>query len=624
MKRDFTYETQQTILKYADDVEHGISWKSIGDGILDIYHNLKIFFSGGAKAAASKEEWDRYYASIIEVKDYNVEKINKIFEGARNADHDFAVRARNKAADGEYLLTELKKITDIAQNRTLERIGTLAPLNTSLRMSDRDLTEWFQETSYTSLGYRSAITYTSDCFLSMGVTTAMLTSVFHYKNILKADVFNTPNGTAILNVLKQDILNGTCPYITIKDIAQSLGITENEARSLLDKSYYARNYDKEFDYQKSREWILNKQKYQKKCDELLKQKLEALFSDEEQFEEFCKRYANDYTAETTSAILNGEVEGYTVELYQTTIMNTLETCADRQDVTVYPSEVKDYIKGYEFVYKTYYEGGVDISNLSDEEIVTKIKEYLINELGYDKVTDRDIELCKKSTQLMRGLDEVNTVGGYMQDTVDLLSYMVADYANEIQLLDSLGEIGADSSEFQIAMENIRKIYTDKAATVVNEVLQEGFVKGSEKVFGKLTEATLPSLKIVNLGISVVGAGSGLTGYTGAAQDVIGYSMICPEMVEIYDDAVRKAAESGYDQTSLVNVRNAFSMMKQSMLSYYDAQIEYTEGYLRGLAGADKNYQSYIRYERAKLESLQLGQEYEPITYSVYKERYGIG
>lgn len=626
MKRDFTYETQQAILKYADDVEHGISWKSIGDGLLDIYHNLKIFLSGGAKAAASKEEWERYYSSVIEAKDYSVRKINKIFEGARNADHDFAIRARNRVADGEYLLAELEKLTDIAENCALERMGTLAPLTLSLKISDAKLMNWLKETPYTSLGYRSAVSYTSECFLSMGITTAMLTSVFHYKDILKTDVFNTPNGNAILNAFKQDILNGTCPYITIPQMAQRLGLTEEEVRRILDNSYAnrSRDYDMKFSYGESKETLSKKIEYQKKCDRLLKQELELLFSDEEQFEEFCKQYAIDYTPETATAVLNGEVDGYTVGLYQSTIMSTLETCVDRQDVTVYPNEVKDFIKAYGFVYQTSYRDGVDISNLSDKEIVAKITEYLKTEMGYKEVSARDVKLCELSTKLLHGLDEVDKVGGYTKDSVELLSYLVADYSNEMQLLDSIEQVGANSPEFQTAMNNIRTIYTDKASTIVGEVAKEALVKGSEKVAESITSELLPSMKIVELGISVAGNVSGLSGYTDAAQDVIGYSMVCPELVDIYDNAVKVAAEEGYDQPSMVNVRNAFSMMKQSLLSYYDKQIKYSNGYLLGVSGSDKDYQSYIKYERAKLESLQLGQEYEPITYSTYKEKFGIG
>lgn len=629
MKRDFTEAAQKEISKYVDDIERGIFWRSIGDGVLDIYYNLMKLFCGGnsiTRVMAMKELWDIYHSSVIEAKNNSIKTINGIFEGAREADHDFAVRARNRVTDGEYLLTELQKITDIAHNRTLERVGSLAPLTISLKISDAELMNWLKETSYTSLGYSNAVMYTSDCFLSMGITTAMLAGVFHYKNILKTDVFDTPNGNAILNAFKQDILNGTCPYITIPQIAQRLGLTEDEVRRILDNSYAnrSRGYDMKFSYGESKETLAKKIEYQKKCDRLLKQELESLFSDEEQFEEFCKKYAIDYTPEAATAVLNGEVDGYTVGLYQSTIMSTLETCVDRQDVTVYPDEVKDFIKAYGFVYQTAYRDGVDISNLSDKEIVAKITEYLKSEMGYKEVTSRDVELCELSTNMLQGLDEADKIGGYTQDGVELLSYLVADYSNEMQLLDSIEKVGAGSPEFQTAMNNIRTIYTDKASTIVNEVVKESLVKGSEKVAGSITAELLPSMKIVELGISVTGNVSGLTSYTDAAQDVIGYSMVCPELVDMYDNAVKVAAEEGYNQTSMVNVRNAFSMMKQSLLSYYDKQIKYSDGYLWGAAGSDKDYQSYIKYERAKLESLQLGQEYKPITYSAYKEKFGIG
>lgn len=619
MKRDFTYETQQAILKYADDVEKGVSWKSIGDGILDIYYGLKIFFNGGAKAAESKAEWERYYASVIEVRDYSVKKINKIFEGARKADHEFAVRAGNRAAEGAYLLTELKKITDIAQNRSLERIGTLAPLITSLKMSDEELIEWFQGGSSTETGYRRAVVYSAEGLLSMGISTAVLISVFHYKDIIGTNVFDTPSGNTILNEFKEDIFKGTCPFFTIKDVAQSLGITEKEARSLLGNVRHGRF--RAYDYESLNNKLSNEALYQQKLDRLLKKKLDEIFSDEKQFEEFCKRYANDYTAETTSAILNSEVEGYTVSLYQNIIMNTLETCAEKQDVAVYPDKMEDYIKFYELFYKVNYKDGVD---LSGAEIDETIRKFLKKELGYSVVTDEDIELCKISTEFMETLDGISKVGNYTQNSVDLLSYMLADYTNEIKLLDSLGEAGEGSPEFQIAMKNIREVYTNKAATIAGGVLKEGFASGTEMVLGKVTETVLPSMKIVDLGITVFGAGTGLNGYTASAQEVLGYSLVCPEMVDMYEEAVKSAAESGYDQSSMINVRNTFSMMKQSMLSYYDAQIEYTEGYLGGLAGADKHYQSYIKFEKEKLESLQLGQKYEPISYEEYKKRYGLG
>ena len=300
-------------------------------------------------------------------------------------------------------------------------------------------------------------------------------------------------------------------------------------------------------------------------------------------------------------------------------MNTLESCSARQDVVIYPDKVADYSNWYRFLYEGYYSEGIDISNLSENEIEEKIKEYLTTKLKYEHVTAEDIEHYKISTEFMQSLKFVNKVGNSLNDSVELISYLSAEYVNEMQLIDSIDAIGANSPEFQMAIDNIRKIYTDKAATIVSEVFKDGLEKGSEKVI----EAALPSIKIVDLGITVIGTGSGLTGHTAAAQDVLGYSMMCPEMVEIYEDAVEIAAENGYSESSMVNVKNAFSMMKQSMLSYYDAQIEYTDGYLGGLAGDDKNYQSYIKYERAKLEALELGQVYEPITYNVYKERYGI-
>ena len=62
-------------------------------------------------------------------------------------------------------------------------------------------------------------------------------------------------------------------------------------------------------------------------------------------------------------------------------------------------------------------------------------------------------------------------------------------------------------------------------------------------------------------------------------------------------------------------------MKQTLTDYYDAQIEYADGYVFGI-GRDESYQAYLRYQKNKIENLRLGDDFTAISYESFMEKYG--
>jgi len=127
---------------------------------------------------------------------------------------------------------------------------------------------------------------------------------------------------------------------------------------------------------------------------------------------------------------------------------------------------------------------------------------------------------------------------------------------------------------------------------------------------------------VDFVVEGVGCVTGLSDYASTAEALQNYVNVCSDARNIYSKAIENAKVKNYNYSSMADVRNAFEIMKSTYIAYYDAQIKYEEGFLLGTMAADKNYKDYLEYERIKLQNLQLGEAYEPISYVTYKERFG--
>ena len=205
---------------------------------------------------------------------------------------------------------------------------------------------------------------------------------------------------------------------------------------------------------------------------------------------------------------------------------------------------------------------------------------------------------------------------YGQQAIDMLSYWLSDYSAELDMLDRLMEANSDNPEYVLALTEIREEYSNKFAGTLDkaiETIAEEGVSAAKK--------EVPLLGVAETAISLGGQITGAKGHADAAEHILAYASICPESVGAYDEALQALKTAPTDEKALTQVRSTFSMMKQTLTDYYDAQIEYADGYVFGI-GRDKSYQAYLRYQKNKIENLRLGDDFTAISYESFMEKYG--
>ena len=624
MIRDFRPETKEKMLKYIEEMKDDSLWGAVKDFIGDLWLEIKHFFKYtlfGSKPD-SEEELEKYHQEVADKADALAEMVKSIFESANEEDGNFAARAALLNQSGQELLSVLKQYTGMATPSGIVAILSppgvggvdgvdVAIVTQKPEISDMDLAA-FSQTASTGEYYRS-ITNVQDALIGMDVGTAFLIALFNHDDIVLNELLNGDRGKEIRQAVAHMMLDEQNGLISIKEIAEATGLSESVVRD------YLKNRN-QFQYQlaagirdAARTYYIDSL-----IEGYINQSAEIIWADEKLCEKLCLEMG--MKQDTIDAVLNGNINEYSVKLYKESIIKSLQDVCGKMEIKVCSDTTEQILSGLNDSYKLMTAGDKsevlkDIwsdGDISPEEATEFLQKYC----GIKNVSDSHIKALKNITGTMNTSKNISDYIKYGQQAIDMLSYWLSDYSGELDMLDRLMEANSDNPEYVLALTEIREEYSNKFAGTLDKaietIVEEGVSAAKKEV---------PLLGVAETAISLGGQITGAKGHADAAEHILAYASICPESVDAYDKALQTLKTAPTDEKALTQVRSTFSMMKQTLTDYYDAQIEYADGYVFGI-GRDESYQAYLRYQKNKIENLRLGDDFTAISYESFMEKYG--
>lgn len=619
MVRDFRPETKEKIIGYIREMTDEGFWVSVGDFFGDIWLSVKHFFKYtvlGDKPDA-KDEFDRYHREVVDKCDMLIEEIGPIFDNANETDGIYAADAAAINDSGRELLNELVKYTEMATPSGISAVLDTVTISgisdpgiviekKKPEISDTRLDEYCRRAS--PLEFRKSITYVDAAVCKMDFGTAVLISVFNHDDILLDNLIYSRKDEVDAAVRKM-LLKGHDGLPTVEEIAKELGVSETIVRFYLKNGGIGR-------MARDLPSGMSSADFEKALGEYVDISTSKIFADQDLAYEICELLGAN--TEVLDTIKSGTINEYEVRLYKESLAKSLQDLCDKSEIKILP-DIKKFTSGVGDVYKTGMTGEkgeafkkIWVGGEFDTEAAA---EFLRKYCDTSNPSTKDIRKLRIVSDVFNSSKAVGDFIKYTQNGVDMLDYWISDYTAELSMIDGLIEANSSNPEYVIALTDLRRKYTDKVKGTLDEVVKTLGEKG-------LSEAkkTFPPLTAAEAAIDLVGEISGAKGHVSAAESILAYATICPEAVDAYDRAVMAVRENPGDTEALAQVRMTFSVMKQTLVDYYDAQIDYADGYIFGL-GRDKSYQAYLSYQKEKLENLRLGDDYEAISYEKFMEKY---
>lgn len=352
-------------------------------------------------------------------------------------------------------------------------------------------------------------------------------------------------------------------------------------------------------------------------DKYIRESLDTIMAGKALCEKFCAELGLDQG--TVDAIFNGNINEYSVKLYKESIIKSLQDVCGKMEIKLFP-ETKKILNGLNDSYKLLIAGDKSetLKKIWENGIMsdTEAADFLKTYCGYDEVPGGAIKALRNITGAMNTSKNISDYLKNGQQAIDMLDYWLSDYSGELDMLDRLMEANSDNPEYVLALTEIREEYSNKFAGTLDKAIE---IIAEEGVSAAKKEE--PLLGVVETAISLGGEITGAKGHADAAEHILAYASICPESVDAYDKALQTLKTAPTDEKALNQVRSTFSMMKQTLTDYYDAQIEYADGYIFNI-GRDESYQAYLRYQKNKIENLRLGDDFTAISYESFMEKYG--
>ncbi|MCI7743188.1 MAG: hypothetical protein MSO56_13060 [Clostridiales bacterium] len=615
MRRDFRPETKKKMLKYIEEMKDDTLWGAVKDFIGDLLLEIKHFFKYtlfGSKPN-TEDELNKYHKEVVDKADALAEEVNTIFEMANEEDGNFAARAALLNQSGQELLSVLKQYTGMATPGGIVAILSppgvggvdgvdVAIVTQEPEISDVELAA-FSQTASTHEYYKS-IQNVQDAVLGMDLEMALQIAFVNRHEILVNLLLSGDRGEDLRRAVRQMMLDGENGLIIpVTEIAEKLGVSVGIVKYVIANgglNRFARDLPtgmSETDFYAE----LKKYADVDKC-------FKTIMNDEQLFKKFCDELG--VNKKTVDAILEGNVNEYSVKLYKESIMKSLQDVCGKMEIKLFP-DTKKILSGLNDSYKLMTAGDQskvlkDIwsdGDISPEEATEFLQKYC----GIKNVSDSHIKALKNITGTMNTSKEIS---GYIkkgQQAIDMLDYWFSDYTGEMEMLDRLIAANSDDPEYVLALTDIKEEYTNRFNGTVEKACELIAEKGISAV-----EDFTP-LGIVDL----VAEKTGIKDTVDAAEKIVAYSSICPETVEAYGKALEALKTAPTDENALTQVRSTFSMMKQTLTDYYDAQTEYAEH-----TKDSRSYQAYLSYQKNKIENLRLGDDFTAISYETFMEKYG--
>lgn len=621
MIRDFRPETKETMLKYIEEMKDDSLWGAVKDFIGDLWLEIKHFFKYtmfGSKPD-SKEELEKYHQEVADKADALAEEVNSIFELANEEDANFAARAAVLNQSGQELLSVLKQYTGMATPSGIVAILSppgvggvdgvdVAIVTQKPEISDMDLAA-FSQTASTGEYYRSIVNV-QDAVVGMDVGTAFLIALFNHDDILLNELLNGDRGDELRRLVRKMMLDEGNGLISASQVAKELGVSKELVNFYLKNGSLSR-------FSRDLPTGMGDADFYNAMDKYIRQSLDTIMADKALCEKYCAELGLDQG--TVDAILKGNINEYSVKLYKESIIKSLQDVCGKMEIKLFPG-TKKILSGLNDSYKLMTAGDKSdtLKKIWENGIMSdaEARDFLKTYCGFDKVSGDDIKALRNITGAMNTSKEIS---GYIkkgQQAIDMLDYWLSDYSGQLDMLDRLMEANSDNPEYVLALTEIREEYSDKFAGTLDKAIETIVEKGVSEV-----KKEVPLLGVAETAISLGGQITGAKGHADAAEHILAYASICPESVNAYDKALQTLKTAPTDEKALNQVRSTFSMMKQTLTDYYDAQIEYADGYIFNI-GRDKSYQAYLSYQKNKIENLRLGDDFTAISYESFMEKYG--
>lgn len=503
------------------------------------------------------------------------------------------------------LLDQVRKICEIdAGLKIQEKIR----ITMTDAISGRTFTS-FSQTASTGEYYRSIVNV-QDAVVGMDLGTAFLIALFNHDDILLNELLNGDRGDELRRLVRKMMLDEGNGLISASQIAKELGVSETLVNFYLKNGSLSR-------FSRDLPTGMGDADFYNAMDKYIRQSLDTIMADKALCEKYCAELGLDQG--TVDAILNGNINEYSVKLYKESIIKSLQDVCSKMEIKLFPG-TKKILNGLNDSYKLMTAGDKSdtLKKIWENGIMsdTEARDFLKTYCGFDKVSGDDIKALRNITGAMNTSKEIS---GYIkngQQAIDMLDYWLSDYSGELDMLDRLMEANSDNPEYVLALTEIREEYSNKFAGTLDkamEIIAEKGVSAAKK--------EVPLLGVAETAINLGGQITGAKGHADAAEHILAYASICPESVNAYDKALQTLKTAPTDEKALNQVRSTFSMMKQTLTDYYDAQIEYADGYIFNI-GRDESYQAYLRYQKNKIENLRLGDDFTAISYESFMEKYG--
>lgn len=593
MKRDFTEETKNKIIQYIKELDKPNIWEYMLDLISDIGLILKYLIVGKPNDE-DKKAVEQYYKDIVDIKEYGIKEIKAMFKEANRLDRVASREAEIVYDYGEQLFKELQELTEIITPKNIKN-----PVNLKLIISNHTEAFTIHVDEDGCISHKENVIsspdvikhcevtngeYSKDIFRNgqdtlseIGIGDVILIALLGHKEIILEEILNAKGGADLTEVVVKKILNGEKGYDSIEAIAKELGVSENDVKHVL-KNMKKYHYDP-LKYVGDIPWI------EKNINGIIERNIEHALTDEAVIIELSKNLG--YDKETVLEILNGNTDGYAIAQYKKLLGDLIGENESFVEGNVYPDDIKRII---------------NIINNGGILTEAKLKEKL------------NLDGMQYSSELLSSLikwNNLNKAGHIGKDGIELISYWLSDYENSIQIIDMM-LAGTDDPNLKIALTELKKEYNNKFIGTFNKFI----AVAAEKCFDFAVENIPAPLSLAETAISIAGDVTGSSRYADAVIDIIGLQQVGMEVSDSYMEAIENVREGDVSEEALINVKLSFGMMKNAAIRYYDAQIKYAEGVI-GINKKSQSYINYYKYEKKRIERLEMGQDFEPMSYEEY-------
>lgn len=650
MRWDFTEATRLKMLESLEEIKKNRVWAGIKTFLEETFLFASALLNPIGRAIKiinrhnPLKALEKLIETVIGTADTLAEGVNSMFKLANDTDEKYAGKAVNLESAGQDLLTFLKEFTEMAEKGDLSSAGSPEKLEKIIGLKHRiifkramitdiDLIKFCEDEILPGYVYRKCVVMLNEALTKIGTGTAFLIALFNHDDILIGQILSTDYGQQVRGKVRDMMLEGEEGLTNPAEIAKALGIDEDAVLYYLKNGNVNGYYNNQFPdvregfqpYGTDINSPMRIAELNTSIEKYIKENLDTALNNETLCMALCERL--DLDKEIVEAIVNGEIDAYQMSLYKENIWKSVDDMCkymateDLSEANKIFKGIKDFLDmpndGYKIATLLSGEKGKEVGKmwkdnlLSDEEATKFLRDYC----NIEDASPANIDRLRSITRLFNESKGISKALKYGSKASEALEFWLTDYGAELDMLDKLIEANDDPA-CVLAMKELKEEYTNKFATRLENAAEDLIKKG----VGEAKDAVTPLLTVAETAIDLGGKVTGAKDHTDAAEQILAYSSICPKSIDAYEKAVEAVKANPADEKALTQVKTTFSMMKQSLEDYYDVQIDFYDGYAFGI-GRDKSYQDYLNYHKTKLENLQLGDKFDPISYDKFMEDF---